>query len=109
MKKMLITITSLFLLVTCTHHHKELAHHHHKSCDKNCKLYHTDSEMFDRYCAQSFFEGDLHIKGQEDFHLNHGGLTYYFSSKLKLETFEKNLEANATGARNIWEARSFRR
>jgi len=102
MKLILIMILSIFFLASCAHHHKDVEHHHHKSCDKNCKISHGRGEMFDKYCAQSISEGDLHIKGSEDFNLSHGGKVYYFSTKKKLEKFKVHIEKNTKMARKNW-------
>jgi YHS domain-containing protein len=109
MKKILTILASTFLLGSCAHHHKDVEHHHHKSCDVNCKVFHAKGEMFEKHCAQSISEGDLHVKGTEDFKLNHSGQVYYFSSEQKLDKFKKHLELNAVNAQKNWDASSLRR
>lgn len=103
MKLLLITILSVFFLASCAHHHRDMEHHHHKRCDKNCKQYHDKGEMFDMFCAQSVSEGDLHVKGNKDYKLEHGGETYYFSSKKKMNKFKDNVKTNSERARRNWE------
>ena len=102
--KLLLSITlSMFFLASCAHHHNESSHHHHKKCNENCKLHKQKSGMFDKHCAQSISEGDLHVKGTDDYKLEHGAQTYYFSSKEKMIKFKKNIDANANKARKNWE------
>lgn len=109
MKLLLIVILSAFFLVSCAHHHKDIEHHHHKNCDKNCKLHHEKGEMFDKHCAQSVSEGDLHVKGSDEFKLKHGGKVYYFSTKDKLKKFKEHIEENTKMARKNWDLGSSRR
>lgn len=109
MKNITLLFILTFLSFSCAHHHKDAEHHHHKDCDKNCKINHSKNEMFNKNCAQSVLEGKLHVKGSEEFKLNHGSRTYYFSSKKKLEQFKEHIEVNALNAQKIWRASSFRR
>lgn len=97
-------ILSAFFLVSCAHHHKDIEHHHHKSCEKNCKLHHEKGEMFDKHCAQSISEGDLHVKGNDDYKIVHGGETYYFSSKEKKDKFQNDVSKNIESAQKNWSA-----
>tara|TARA_B100001971_G_scaffold84647_1_gene78056 strand:+ start:172387 stop:172704 length:318 start_codon:yes stop_codon:yes gene_type:complete len=103
MKIILISLLAAFFMTSCAHHHKDVAHHHH-NCDKNCKKHH-EKDMFDKHCAQSVSEGDFHAMGKDDYKLEHGGQTYYFSSKEKLGKFKKDIEANAKAARTRWQSR----
>ena len=103
MKLLLITLLSAFFLASCAHHHKDVEHHHHKSCDKNCKLHHEKGEMFDKHCAQSISEGDLHVKGSDDFKIKHDGHVYYFSSEEKLQKFKMDSEASTKRAQKNWQ------
>ena len=104
MKLLLISLTTAFLMSSCAHHHKDTPHHHHKKCNKTCKKGH-DKEMFEKYCAQSVSEGDLHIKGKEDYKLEHAGHVYYFSSKKKLEMFKADINAQTKSAQRNWSER----
>lgn len=103
MKFLLATVLGVFFLSSCAHHHKDVEHHHHKSCNENCKTHHEKGEMFDRHCAQSISEGDLHVKGKDDYKIKHGGQVYYFSTKDKLQKFKKNIEASSKRARKNWD------
>ncbi len=109
MKLLLVAILGAFFLSSCAHHHKDIDHHHHKSCDKNCKVHHEKGEMFDKHCAQSVSEGDLHVKGSDDFKLKHGGEVYYFSSEEKLKKFKNDIEQNSKRARTNWDIGAARR
>ncbi len=101
MKKNFLVLVILSLFVSCAHHHKDAKHHHHK-CSKSCELH--KGAMFEKHCAQSVAEGDVHVKGSEDFKLKHGGQVYYFSSKEKMATFKKHLENNLDSAHKNWNA-----
>jgi len=103
MKFLITTLVSTFFIYSCAHHHKDIEHHHHKNCEQSCKLYHEKGEMFEKHCAQSVSEGDLHIKGSSDFKLKHSGQIYFFSSKDKLEKFKKHIESNSYKAQRNWE------
>lgn len=107
--KLLLAILSSLILSSCAHHHGDVDHHHHKNCAKNCDLYHEKGEMFNKHCAQSIIEGDLHVKGSDEFKLKHAGEIYYFSSKKKLENFKKHLKENTQRARRNWDNGSARR
>lgn len=99
MKSLVLTLSLLFTLVSCSHH-KNDPHHHHK-CEKSCKL-HKDGKAYGKMCAMSVSMGDTHVKGKEDYKLEHDGQTYYFSSKAKMENFKKNIKANIKAANEIW-------
>ena len=47
----------------------------------------------------------FHTMGKDDYKLDDGGQTYYFSSKEKLGKFKKDIEANAKAARTRWQSR----
>lgn len=102
MKILLVTLLGAFFLSSCAHHHKEMEHYHHKSCSKNCKMHHEKGEMFDKHCAMSVSEGDIHINGVDDYKLKHGGEIYYFSSEEKLNKFKNNLDKNVKKAQKNW-------
>ncbi len=109
MKNLVLLIVGIILGVSCAHHHKEGAHHHHKACKESCKVNHAKVDMFSRYCAQSILEGKLHVKGEEELSLKHGGQIYYFSTEEKRDKFKENLELNAINATKIWHEGSARR
>lgn len=104
MKSLLLMTTFLFLFGSCAHHHAKKPHHHHE-CTKSCKL-HKDGTAYEKHCAQSVSEGDVHIMGKEEFRIDHGGQTYYFSSKKKMKAFKKDLKKNVESANKQWTERA---
>lgn len=97
MKRVLV-LALLIGASACSHHHKAPDHHHHSAT--NVKP--DDSVAFDGNCPYAVMEGDLHTHGKEEFKLEHGGETYYFSSQDKLEKFKKDLPKNLSAARKKW-------
>jgi YHS domain-containing protein len=94
--KILLLISLVAFTVSCAHHHKEYAHHDHS------KEFHKKGKMFNKHCAMSVSEGDNHVKGNEDFVYDHGGMKYYFSSKAKMNKFKQNIEKNISNAKKNW-------
>ena len=103
MKIILISILSMFIFSSCAHHHKkEGGHHHHKCSMKNCSMKKVEGEAFNKHCAMSISMGDMHVEGKKDYKIEHGGETYYFSTKEKMETFQVNLDKNIEEAQRHW-------
>lgn len=102
MKIILTFVLSAFFIVSCSHHHKDVEHHHHK-CDDQCKL-HKGKAMFEKHCAQSVSEGDMHVLGAEEYKLEHSGEIYYFSSEEKLKKFKRHLKKHTKAAKRNWSA-----
>jgi len=103
MKVLFISILGVLFLSSCAHHHKEAGgHHHHKCKMKSCSMMSKDGAIFKNHCAMSVSMGDMHVEGKKDFKIEHGGETYYFSSKEKMIHFKKNIEKNLTRARDNW-------
>lgn len=103
MKLLLVSVLSVFFLSSCAHHHKDAGgHHHHKCKMKSCSMDKKDNAVFKKHCAMSVSMGDMHIEGKKEYMLEHGGETYYFSTKQKKITFKKNLEKNVERARERW-------
>lgn len=100
MKLILFLLTTLLLTLSCSHHHKDASHHHHE-CKEDCKI-HAYKAMFDKHCAQSVSEGDMHIMGSDEYKITHGGEIYYFSSEKKLEDFKKHIDEKSKEAKNNW-------
>tara|TARA_Y100000034_G_C6844563_1_gene382447 strand:- start:97 stop:378 length:282 start_codon:yes stop_codon:yes gene_type:complete len=86
MKYIVAVIFSIFL-ASCAHHHKTPEHHHH---------------AYDKHCAYSVAHGDLKTEGNSEYKIEHGGKTYFFSSKEKLEDFKKNIDSNVQKANKNW-------
>ena len=103
MNKFVSIVIVLIGLTGCAHHHDKAAHHHHKKdeCTKNCKV-HSQVEQFDKTCALSLSEGDLHVHGKEEYKLEHGGKAYYFSSNENMKKFKNHLEENIKKANQNW-------
>lgn len=103
MKILFISILGVLFLSSCAHHHKDAGgHHHHKCKMKSCSMKSMNGEAFSKHCAMSVSMGDMHIEGKKDYKFEHGGETYYFSSKDKMFKFKKNIEKNLTRARDNW-------
>ncbi len=102
--KLLLSATLLFILSSCAHHHKDKPHHHHE-CTKACKL-HKEGKAYNKRCAKSVSMGDTHVEGKEDYKINHGGVTYYFSTKKKMKDFKKDLKKNIESADKVWVERA---
>jgi len=104
MKLSLLILTTVFLFTSCAHHHQKPKHHHHKKCDERCNVSDAKHESkFDKHCAQSVSEGDVHVLGQEDYKLSHGGEVYYFSSKEKMNMFKVSVEESIQKANSNWD------
>ncbi len=88
--KFIITIIFSMFLVSCAHHHNAPAHHHH---------------AFEKQCAYSVAHGDVTAKGSLEYKIDHGGKTYYFSTKSKMSEFKKNIDANIKKANKEWSER----
>lgn len=91
--KIIIGIIFTLFLASCAHHHKTPEHHHH---------------AYEKHCAYSIAHGDLETMGNNEFKLAHGGKTYYFSSKEKLNEFKENIEKNIKNANKSWLGRAER-
>lgn len=81
--------------VACSHHHKSAKHHHHEK---------ESAHQFEKKCAQAVAEGKTHVEGRDDFRLDHGGKSYYFSSQEMKDKFQKDLDSNISRANQNWEA-----
>lgn len=100
-KVLLITMTAV-LFTSCSHHHAKEAHHH--DCTENCaKEKINQQDKFLHKCAESIAEGDVHVDGKEEFKVEHAEYVYYFSSKEKMDKFNKKLEKNVEIASKNWE------
>ncbi len=93
MKLILAIIFSIFL-ASCAHHHKAPEHHHH---------------AYEKQCAYSVSHGNLKVKGRPEYKIEHGGKTYYFSSKEKKALFNKKIEENIKKANQNWQDRGPKR
>lgn len=103
---MKILLASLIVFISsCSHHHKNKDHHHHDKKDlcSKCEEHNHKNDMYKKNCAHSVLEGSTHVPGKEEYKLKHGGRTYYFSSKEKMDSFEANLEENVKKANERWE------
>lgn len=78
----------------CSHHHKSAKHHHHAK---------ESAHQYEKMCAQSLADGKTHVEGKDDFRLDHGGKTYYFSSQEMKDEFQKDLDSNISRANQNWE------
>lgn len=92
----LILCLSLMLVASCSHHHKSKEHHHHEKEAAN-------EGMFGKKCAQAVAQGNAHVEGKEEYQLQHGGKTYYFSSEEMKNKFAKDLENNVQKAEKNWQ------
>ena len=63
--KLLLLLMLVLNLVACSHHHNETEHHHHQ---------------FNKKCAYEVSQNHFDVEGKEEFKMEHGGETYYFSS-----------------------------
>ena len=102
MKKLIVLFTLALGLMSCAHHHAETAHHHDnkQACCSEKEM--DGKHMFDKKCALSVAEGDIHTDGKDEFQLSHAGKIYYFSTEKKMETFKEDLTANSRAALNNW-------
>lgn len=91
--KFIIAIIFSIFLASCAHHHDGPAHHHH---------------AYEKQCAYSVAHDDGTEKGNSEYKLNHGGIAYYFSTKLKMSEFKKNINANIQKANKKWSERGNR-
>ena len=102
-KLLLVSVLGILFLSSCAHHHKDAGgHHHHKCKMKSCSMMSKDGAVFSKHCAMSVSMGDIHVEGKKEYMLEHGGETYYFSTKEKMKTFEKNVEINIQRAKDHW-------
>lgn len=85
--KLLLIGISLTFLISCAHHHDRPEHHHH---------------AYNKKCAYSIVHNDMDTVGKDEFKIEHKDVTYYFSTKEKLDLFEKELEKNIKKANRIW-------
>lgn len=95
----MIYLIMLLAIISCSHHHKEPDHHHHENC-KSCLQ--KPRAAFNKKCAHSVMEGDVHIDGKEEYTLVHEGKKYYFSSQEKMESFKAHLDEHVSRAREAW-------
>lgn len=103
MIKVLLIALTTGLFISCSHHHAKEAHHHHDCADCSKDVAKNAEDKFKHKCAESVAEGDVHTEGKEEFKIKHGGQVYYFSSKEKMEKFNKNLEKNVELATKNWQ------
>ena len=92
--KLFLTFLMTMFIVSCAHHHEKPEHHHH---------------AYEKQCAYSVSQGDLEVHGNNEYKLEHGGKTYYFSSLDAKKKFEKGLEKNINKADSNWERLNRRR
>jgi YHS domain-containing protein len=59
-------------------------------------------EAFNKHCAMSVSEGDMNVAGMKEYTFEHGGETYYFSSKKKMQTFKEDIAQNLSKAGYFW-------
>jgi YHS domain-containing protein len=85
--KLILAIFLTMFVVSCAHHHKSPKHHHH---------------AYDKNCAYSVSHGDLKTEGSSEYKIEHGGKTYYFSTKENLNKFKKDIEASIKRANQNW-------
>ncbi len=88
--KFITALLFTLLLSSCAHHHKSPEHHHH---------------AYDKKCAYSVAHGDMDVKGSNEFKVDHGGKSYYFSSKDKMKKFMNKMETNVSIADRNWKDR----
>lgn len=103
MKSLLFIFSAVLFLGSCSHRHKDVAHHDH-TCSENCK----HAVKYEKHCALSVSEGDMHVMGKEEFMLEHGGHKYYFSSKAKMEDFKAHIDKKLQSANQNWTSRRYR-
>jgi YHS domain-containing protein len=99
----IFSLSALLLFVSCASNRPEEArdHHYHACKMEKCKMKHK-CEKYGKKCAASVAHGDFHVEGKEDFMLTHEGHNYYFSSKEKMDKFNKNLDKNISKANEQW-------
>ena len=85
--KLLTVFLMSFFLFSCAHHHQDPEHHHH---------------AYEKQCAFSVSQGDLSVHGSDEYSLEHGGKTYYFSSQKAKDKFSKELKTNINKANSNW-------
>lgn len=83
-----MTILTMFLIVSCSSNHDKYKHHHHVG--------------FDKKCAYSVSRHDLNTEGKKEFSIKHEGKVFYFASKENKEKFEKHMKENLKAARENW-------
>lgn len=86
MKLLMIVLTAL-LFVSCSHHHNTADHHHHQ---------------FNKKCAYEVGQNHFNVEGKEEYKIEHGEDTYYFSSLENKEKFQKDLDANILRSKDNW-------
>lgn len=88
--KFITMLLLTILLTSCAHHHKEPDHHHH---------------AYDKQCAYSVAHGDVDVKGSDEFKMDHGGKTYFFSTEEKMKDFKSKLNENINIADKHWSSK----
>lgn len=91
--KIILTILVTIFVASCAHHHTTPEHHHH---------------AYDKHCAYSVAHGDLKTKGITEYKVEHGDSVYYFSSKEKLNEFNKDIKTSIRRANQNWQNRNRR-
>jgi len=86
MKYFVIVFIALFTF-SCAHHHERTEHHHH---------------AYEKSCAYSVMSGDYKQKGKDEYQLEHGGKTYFFSTKDRMDKFKAHLNENIAEADRNW-------
>lgn len=111
MKKNIMTLLLTLFISSCAHNHGCRGNHDdcnhssssgNHSCDDNCQ---HDEAMYDMHCAYSMSEGNYGMKGNRDYHWNHNGKMYYFSSEENKNKFMKDKSKNIEKANIHWEKR----
>lgn len=111
MNKIIITLLLSLFISSCAHNHGWWGNHDncnhsscsgHHSCDENCNY---DEAMYDMHCAYSMSEGNYDMKGKRNYHWNHNGKMYYFSSEENKKKFMENTNKNIEKANRNWNKR----
>lgn len=107
--KLLACLLSFVFLASCSHHHKAKGHHHHDKDSEtsltSCKECQDSSKvMYEKHCAHSVMLGDTHTAGKDEYLLEHGGKSYYFSSAEKMDMFKADIAENSRKADRSWES-----
>ncbi len=85
--KLLALLIMIVSFANCAHHHNKNEHHHHQ---------------FNKKCAYSVSQDHLDVEGKEEFKLEHGKETYYFSSEENMQKFKKDINTNIERSKRNW-------
>lgn len=85
--KLIILLSFILTMASCSHHHKKPAHHHHQ---------------FDKKCAYEVSQNHFTVEGKDEFKIEHVGQTYYFSSAENMKKFQNDLDISVKKANENW-------